>query len=159
MSHQRAPYAPRPTVTALTLPAYTLPSPIEQAQWSEARLGQECGLWLAATYPAAYAVFFHIPNGGLRTAVESHGFKMQHAKAGVPDYLLAMPRHIEGYWLGSVFIKSHVESGLFVELKTRTGRVAPAQLAWHAALRQQGYRCEVVRSLPEFITLLTEYLA
>jgi hypothetical protein len=131
-----------------------MPSPEAQATWSEARLGQECGLWLAATYPAAYRLFFHIPNGGLRTAVESHGFKMQHAKAGVPDYFLPVSGRDFEMKGGSVLVH-----GLFVELKTATGRVAPAQAQWHADLRQAGYRCEVVRSLPEFIALLTEYLA
>jgi hypothetical protein len=150
MSHHPAPYGTATPADQLPFtPLYRLPTAIEQATWSEARLGQECGLWLAATYPQAYAVFFHIPNGGLRTAVESHGFKMQHAKAGVPDYFLAMPD--PGPHMGF--------AGLFIELKTRIGKVAPAQAQWHAALRQQGYRCEVVRSLPEFISLLTDYLA
>lgn len=136
-----SPTAPAATPTT----RYKMPSLEEQATFSEARLGQECGLWLQDFNRAAYDVFFHIPNGGLRTAVESHGFKMQHAKPGVPDYFLATGG--QGY------------GGLFIELKTATGRVAPAQMAWHAALRLQGYRCEVVRSLPEFINLLTEYLA
>lgn len=135
-----------------------MPTPEQQVLFSESRMGQECGLWLAATYPAAYRLFFHIPNGGLRTAVEGMSFKMQHAKAGVPDYFLAMPKLCDR-WADGQRLSDNDEHGLFVELKTATGRVAPAQLAWHTALRQQGYRCEVVRSLPEFITLLTEYLA
>jgi hypothetical protein len=120
-------------------------------------LGQECGLWLQAFNRAAYDVFFHIPNGGLRTAVESASFKAQHAKAGVPDYFLAWPK-IYNHWADGQRISENDEHGLFIELKTATGRVAPAQTAWHAALRQQGYRVEVVRSLPEFIALLTEYV-
>jgi hypothetical protein len=140
-----------PDFGATTAPAgrYQMPSTEEQAIWSEARLGQECGLWLQDFNRAAYDVFFHIPNGGLRTAVESHGFKMQHAKPGVPDYFLAWPYPAP---LRGIY------AGLFIELKTKTGRVAPAQLAWHAALRLQGYRVEVVRSLDEFAKLLTEYL-
>jgi hypothetical protein len=138
--------------TAFTPQPYAIPSPIQQAQWSEARLGQECGLWLAATHPAAYRLFFHIPNGGLRTAVEGMSFKMQHAKAGVPDYFLACTNRIDLH-------SEVVDHGLFIELKTATGRVAPAQLAWHTALRQQGYRVEVVRSLQGFIDAVTEYLA
>jgi hypothetical protein len=128
-------------------PRYKMPSLEEQATFSEARLGQECGLWLQDFNRAAYDVFFHIPNGGLRTAVESHGFKMQHAKPGVPDYFLAWPTP-DGY-----------HHGLFIELKTKTGRVAPAQMAWHAKLGERCYRVEVVRALDEFIALLTEYLA
>jgi|GEM_PF-3804705 len=154
MPHQPAPYGTSSPAEKLPFaPLYRLPTAVEQAAWSEARLGQECGLWLAATYPAAYALFLHIPNGGLRTAVESHGFKMQHAKAGVPDYLLAKPGMNPPR---DPYLMSH---GLFIELKTRAGRVAPEQAAWHQRLRLAGYRVEVVRSLPEFIALLTEYLA
>ncbi len=128
---------------------YIMPTPEAQALFSEARLGQECGNWLAQFNRAAYNVFFHIPNGGLRTAVEGASFKAQHAKAGVPDYFLAWQKD-DGVWQ---------YAGLFIELKTRTGRVAPAQTAWHQLLRQQGYRVEIIRSLPEFIQLLTEYLS
>jgi hypothetical protein len=150
MSHPAAPYAT--TVPAGQLPftpLYTIPPLEEQARWSEARLGQECGLWLQAFNRAAYDCFFHIPNGGLRTAVESVGFKAQHAKAGVPDYFLAFP-------FGDAFT---VYCGLFIELKTKIGRVAPEQALWHSRLRAQGFRVEVIRSLAEFIALLTEYLS
>jgi hypothetical protein len=155
MSHPAAPYAT--TVPAGQLPfspLYTLPSLELQATWSEARLGQECGLWLQAFNRPAYDCFFHIPNGGLRTAVESVGFKAQHAKRGVPDYFLAVP-----CFSSATGISRFQYCGLFIELKTATGRVAPEQALWHARLRAQGYRVEVIRSLPEFIALLTDYLS
>lgn len=155
MSHDPAPYGTTAPAGKLPFtPLYRVPTPLEQAQWSEARLGQECGLWLQAAYPQAYALFFHIPNGGLRTPVESVAFKCQHAKAGVPDYLLAKPRFLQDNPCQSFYYH-----GLFLELKTRTGRVKPEQTAWHERLRQQGYRVEVVRSLPEFMAVVSEYLA
>lgn len=148
MSHPAAAYTanqPGALPGALATAPYQPLTKAPEATWSEALLGQECGIWLQRTYPLAYAVFFHIPNGGLRTAVEAVSFKGQHAKAGVPDYFLATGG--QGY------------GGLFIELKTPKGRVAPEQAAWHTRLRQQGYRVEVVRSLAEFQSLLTEYLA
>lgn len=167
MSHSPAPYglaapAQKLPFTPLTgpefgagatAPGYKIPSPEVQAKWSEAALGQACGLWLQDFNREAYDVFFHVPNGGLRTAVEGQSFKLQHAKPGVPDYFLAMPGNRDPH------LPVDIHWGLFIELKTAKGRVAPAQLAWHARLRLQGYRVEVVRSLPEFIDLLTEYLA
>lgn len=51
---------------------------------------------------------------------------------------------------------------LYLYLHFMTPTVAlppPAQTAWHALLRAQGYRVEVVRSLPAFIELLTDYLS
>lgn len=154
MSHAPASYA------ALTeRPAYQFPTPEQQALFTEARLGQECGLWLQWYDRDAYDLFLHVPNGGLRTAREANALKGQHTKAGVPDYLLAMPKHNDAYWIGMIRIASSTVHGLFIELKTATGRVAPEQTAWHTRLRAQGYRCEVVRSLSEFIALLTEYLS
>lgn len=145
MSQPAAPYA---------TPAYTLPTAVTQAAWSEDRLQQECLFWLARQHSAAYALCFAIPNGGLRGQAEANKFKATGVKAGVPDLLVAMPRYYcdpeEGHALWY---------GLFVELKTATGRVAPEQAAWHLRLRAQGYRVEIIRSLPQFIELLTEYLA
>jgi hypothetical protein len=169
MSHQPAPNglaapADKLPFTPLTAPdfgagtataptgRYVMPSPEAQALFSEARLGQECGLWLQDFHREAYDVFAHIPNGGLRTAVEGNSFKLQHARAGYPDYFLAKP-YVDPY-------QRHIQyCGLYIELKTKKGRVAPLQAEWHQRLRTEGYRVEVVRSLPEFIDLLTEYLA
>jgi len=151
MSHHPAPYGTAAPADKLPFtPLYRLPTAIEQATWSEDRLQQECCLWCQATYPAAYRLLFAVPNGGKRSQAEAAKFVATGVKAGVPDLMLAMPYPAP---LRGIY------AGLFIELKTRTGRVAPAQTAWHAALRQQGYRVEVVRSLPEFIDLLTQYLA
>jgi hypothetical protein len=82
--------------------------------------------------------------------VEGQSFKLQHARAGYPDYFLAWPTPGPG---------RGIYAGLYIELKTMKGRVAPLQAQWHQRLKDKGYRVEVVRSLPEFIALLTEYLA
>ena len=129
---------------SLTATKPNLMQPDATIQWTEARLGQECGTWLNRHHRDAYAHFFHIPNGGLRTGKQASDFKSQHVKAGVPDYFLALPRG--------------TQHGLWIELKTLVGTVRPEQVEWLTRLTAAGFRCAVVRTLPEFQVLLTEYL-
>ena len=112
---------------------------------TEARLGQNCGTWLNKHHRQAYAHFFHIPNGGLRTAREASALKSQHVKPGVSDYFLALPRG--GY------------HGLWMELKTLTGSVRPEQTEWLALMAAAGYATALVRDEPTFQQVITEYFA
>ena len=130
---------------SLTATKTNLMQPDAAPALTEARLGQECGTWLNRHHRDAYAHFAHVPNGGLRTSREATALKSQHVSPGYPDYLLDLPRG--GY------------HGLRIELKTPTGRVAPEQADWLARLTAAGFRCAVIRSLPAFIELLTDYLA
>jgi hypothetical protein len=68
---------------------------------------------------------FHIPNGGYRTKAEAGIFKSLGVVSGVPDVMLLHEARLHG-----------------LELKKEgTGRLSPAQLAVHEALRKAG--CEV----------------
>ena len=125
MSHDPTPYNTAPALT-------------------EARLGQDCGTWLNKYHRHAYAHFFHIPNGGLRTVREASALKSQHVKAGVSDYLLALPR-------GTCH-------GLWMEFKTPTGQLRPEQVQWLQRMAAAGYATAVIRTLESFQLLLTEYL-
>lgn len=64
--------------------------------------------------------------------------------AGVPDMFLAVsiaPFH-----------------GLYIELKTRTGKVSAKQNRWQKALRLQGYASEVCYGADRAIEVLRQYL-
>jgi hypothetical protein len=64
--------------------------------------------------------------------------------AGVPDMFLA------------VSIAPH--HGLYIELKTQTGKVAANQKRWQKALRLQGYASEICYGADGAIETLRQYL-
>ena len=64
--------------------------------------------------------------------------------AGVPDMFLA--------------IAIAPFNGLYIELKTSTGKVSPKQKYWQRALRQQGYASEIAVGADAAIATLTQYL-
>ena|ERR1043166_6649039 len=73
----------------------------------------------AALIPGA--VYFHVPNGGGRSAVEGARFKQSGVKAGIPDLLFLHQGRLFG-----------------LELKTATGTTSDAQRAMHARLLAAG---------------------
>ena len=85
-----------------------------------------------------------IPNGGHRHIVVAARMKAEGVKAGVPDICLPVPR-------GGFF-------GLYIEMKTRTGKLSPDQGWWLAALQGMGYRAAMCRSFDEARQLIEEYL-
>ncbi len=70
-----------------------------------------------------------IPNGGKRNKVTGGRLKAEGVRAGAPDYLLAIP--------------TPRFAGLFIELKTETGRPSPSQKEMIDLLNKHSY-CAVV---------------
>jgi hypothetical protein len=76
------------------------------------------------------------------------GYPVHHARmdrpatcgVGTPDFVIAL--------LGG--------RSLWVEAKSKTGKLKPEQAAWLAALRRHGHAAEVVRSMSEFINAVKE---
>lgn len=90
------------------------------------------------------ALLHHIPNGGSRDPVEGRHLKEQGVKSGVPDLCLPVARG-----------KYH---GLYIEMKTESGRTSPEQEWWGARLLLQGYRWEVCRGWTVAVKVLEWYL-
>ena len=90
------------------------------------------------------ALLHHIPNGGNRDAVEGKHLKEQGVKKGVPDLCLPVPRG-----------KYH---GLYIEMKTETGRTSAEQDWWGEKLREQGYMWEVCHGCRSAIRVLEWYM-
>ena len=90
------------------------------------------------------ALMFAIPNGGHRHKAVAARMKAEGVKRGVPDICLPVPR---GIW-----------HGLYIELKTSTGRVSREQRRWIALLITQGYRADVCRGWQQARQLIEEYL-
>ena len=64
--------------------------------------------------------------------------------AGVPDLMLPVP--------------IHPFHGLFIELKTRTGKSSAKQKAWQKRLRAQGYASEICHGADGAMEILLFYL-
>lgn len=91
------------------------------------------------------ALLHHIPNGGTRDAIEGKHLKQQGVKAGVPDLCLPVAR---GQY-----------HGLYMEMKTETGRMSDAQEWWGKHLAAQGYFWEVCHGWQSAVRVLEWYLS
>lgn len=96
-----------------------------------------------ATFPEL-ALLHHIPNGGRRDAIEARHLKQQGVKAGVPDLFLPVARG--GY------------HGLFIEMKTESGRTSLSQEWWIEQLSKQGYLCIVCQGWKPAVEALEGYM-
>ena len=104
---------------------------------------------------------FAIPNGGKRSAIVGSIMKAEGTRKGCPDLFLAVPSKPMGESkdpyaaLGFALQRRH---GLFIELKTPTGRLSPEQIEYHDILSRRGYSVKVCRSTEEAIAAITNYL-
>ena len=89
-------------------------------------------------------LLYHIPNGGKRGKLEACRLKAQGVKPGVPDLHLPVAR--AGY------------HGLWIEMKTATGRLSEDQRKIIAMLCAEGHRVEICRSAADAVEVLEDYL-
>lgn len=85
--------------------------------------------WFALQFPAEYAVSYATPNAGKRTPRQGAYLKAEGLKPGVPDLCIPVAR--KGF------------HGLYIELKTNTGRLTKEQAAFIDGLTEQGYMAVV----------------
>jgi hypothetical protein len=89
-------------------------------------------------------LLYAIPNGGHRHKAVAARMKAEGVRRGVLDICLPVARA--------------PHHGLYIEMKTRRGRVSPDQRRWIAALRAQGYRAEVCRDWSEARQVIEQHL-
>lgn len=102
-----------------------------------------CVRWCRLAHPSV--LIFAIPNGGARDVVTGAVLKAEGVVAGVPDLFLASRQCGRG--------------GLWIEMKTETGRVSEAQKDIHGRLVAAGYAVEVCRTFDGFRRAVDAYLA
>ena len=90
------------------------------------------------------ALLHAIPNGGWRGYKTGKMLKAEGLKAGVPDLCLPVPR---GQW-----------AGMYIEMKSKKGRVRQSQKWWLDQLNAHGYRAVVCRGFDQAVDVITEYL-
>jgi hypothetical protein len=118
--------------------------PQTQEEITEARLQNLCLMWLNRYYREQERWFHSIPNGEKRDPITAARLKATGVKSGVADTFLPEPRGIY--------------HGLYIELKTLTGRLSEKQREFIAAMRQRGYCVVVLDTLEAFQALISEYL-
>lgn len=91
------------------------------------------------------ALLHHIPNGGSRDAIEARHLKDQGVKPGVPDLCLPVARG-----------RYH---GLYIEMKTETGRPTLTQKWWGERLTEQGYFWQVCHGWQSAVQIVEWYLS
>lgn len=99
--------------------------------------------WNVSRYPVL-AFLHHIPNGGKRDKREAARLKRQGVKSGVPDVFLPCP--------------NSKYAGLYIEMKTETGRPTENQKKWNEFLNSAGYKAVICRSFEQARETIVEYL-
>lgn len=108
---------------------------------SEIQLQSQCFTWLWNYYPQTRRLFFHVPNGGQRNAIEGMQLKASGVVAGIPDCILISHGRAFGF-----------------EFKTITGSVSPAQIKVHQAWAQDGTPVYIIRTYEQFTELIISIL-
>ena len=92
---------------------------------------------------------FHPPNGGHRRKATAARMKAMGAKAGVPDLCLPVACTMrDGTRYGA----------LWIELKSKTGRLRDSQRQWRNRLRRHGHAWALCRSFDDAKAALMDYL-
>lgn len=100
--------------------------------------------WFRLQYPSMRHNLFAIPNGGRRDAATGRRLKDEGVLAGVSDLILLKSNRCYG--------------ALLIETKTRKGTQRESQKEWESKITADGYKYVIVRSLDEFIEVVTDYL-
>ena len=124
---------------------------------SEDSIQMSCVSWFRVAHPELARLLHHSANEGKRTTriVHTHAgtrvvcsggarLKAMGMQTGFPDLFLAVP--------------SRGMHGLFIEMKSETGRLEPSQREMLALLSEQGYATAVCRSLDDFQDVVDSYL-
>lgn len=109
---------------------------------SEHQIQKAVFQWLRTVHPKVVA--YAIPNAARRSAAQAAYLKAEGLRAGMPDIVIA--KACGGF------------HGLYIELKTKTGRLSDVQKETLFDLAREKYACAVSRSVDETIELITTYL-
>lgn len=129
--------------------------------YEESRLQQQCVAWFRAQYPQYSMLLTHpINEGSKNTRVSGAIHKAEGTVAGVADLLFFLPSRIterKGKD-GTVVPCIKYFHGLFIELKTETGRQSQEQKDFQKMVEAAGYRYVVLRSYEEFKNIVTLWI-
>ena len=117
-------------------------APITESQHQRALV--EWWAWACKLYGLEPRHLMHIPNEGKRSAVLGNIMRKEGLRRGVPDLFLAVP-------CGAF-------SGLWLEMKSKTGKPTVDQLEYLRILEKSGYECHVCYGWQEAVQHVEAYL-
>lgn len=90
------------------------------------------------------ALCYAVPNGSYKSFTARMVHQATGLRSGVPDVHLP--------------IADRINIGLWIEFKSKTGKVSPTQKAWCERLLVRGHRVEICRSWIDAANIVIEYL-
>lgn len=101
--------------------------------------------WLSLKHPKLRPICFHIQNGGKKTASYGKSLKLQGVTPGVCDIFCSFPMESKGL------------HGLYIEMKSKTGKTSESQKKFIELVSQLNYKVEVAMSVDEAIEAFEKY--
>lgn len=111
---------------------------------AESLLQSSCVEWFRFTFPQYKMLLFAIPNGGKRGLLTAIRLKREGVVSGVPDLMLSLARN---EW-----------HGFYIEMKVGKNKLTENQEKFFQHAKKNGYKCEVITSLDQFIREVTYYI-
>ena len=100
--------------------------------------------WWRLQYPNLSKCLFAIPNGGHRSITTAMALKSEGVVSGVSDLFLMLPKGLK--------------SGLFIEMKAKSGRLSAEQKEFMEIATSNGYQCAVCFGFDEARQAIESYL-
>jgi hypothetical protein len=101
--------------------------------------------WFRLQYPFLKGCLWAVPNGGVRNIGTAIKLKREGVISGVADLFLMCPRGLK--------------HGLFIELKSKTGKASPNQLEFQKLAQKMGYEAEICYGFMQAKNLIINYLS
>lgn len=105
---------------------------------------QKTVMQIVRTKPTWEPFVLHIANEGKRTKRFGHELKLMGLRPGAFDILVTMQRH--GY------------PGMWLELKSKFGKLSESQKQFRKDMESQGYYCDVAYSIDAALDVLKWYI-
>ena len=112
--------------------------------YEESQIQQACVEWFRYKYPAYRKLLFAIPNGGKRSKKLGGIMKKEGLTEGVADLFLSVPKF--------------GRAGLYIEMKTPTGRQQKSQKDFQKDVIRVGYGYTICRSSKQFEEIVSQYM-
>ena len=110
-------------------------------KYEESNTQLECIYWFDLAYPKKLR--YAIPNGGFRNAIEAARMKREGILSGIPD--ICIPESNKSF------------NGLYIEMKSKKGKLRPNQIEIMARLQKNGYCVQTCYNFDEFKETVDKY--